>query len=236
VQPNGGKSNPTSNLTTVCFDHHPCDNGGPADINVMDSSATATGRLAWDYINHVDGRIDREIAESVFVSICTDTGWFRYPNTTAGVLDLAAHLTRYQLDLPAIYRAIYQSQSAPMLRLLGHATRTMREENGGRFVWSFIRREFMDDLGVGRRFDSDPIIDVLRSGREVEAVALFSEQSDGSVAVSLRSRGDPDMNAIARKFGGGGHVHAAGTTLPAKTAEHDVESLVAVIRRATRPE
>lgn len=220
-----------SGITTICVDHHPCENGGPADVNVLDDTATATGRIAWDYIQHVDGKVDREIAESVFVSICTDTGWFRYQNTTSSVLDLAAELTRFKLDMPAIYRSIYQSQSTGMLRLLGHATRMMREECNGRFVWSLVRDEFVKDLDV-ERFDSDPIIDVLRSGREVEAVALFSEQEDGRVNVSLRSRGVPDMNMVARQFGGGGHSHAAGTTLSAKTAEHDMHSLVAVVRRA----
>lgn len=222
-------------LTTVCIDHHPHEGEGPADVNLLDSGATATGRIVWDYIRHVEGKIDREIAESVFVSICTDTGWFRYSNTSSTVLDLAAELSRFQLDVPEIYRSIYQSHSAGMLRLLGHATRFMREECRGAFVWSLIRREFMEELEVDR-FDADPILDVLRMGDEVQAVALFTEMADGSFSVSLRSRGVPDMNAIARQFGGGGHVFAAGTTLPANTAEHDIKSLVTVIRRTLRPD
>ncbi len=224
-----------SDVSTVCFDHHPCENGGPADINLLDPKATATGRIAWDYINHVEGHVDREIAESVFVSICSDTGWFRYPNTSGSVMDLAAELSKFRLDLPAIYRAIYQSNSAAMLRLLGHATRTMNEECGGRFVWSFIRRRFIEDLGV-ERFDADPILDVMRSGDQVQVVALFTEQADGSVSVSLRSRGEPDMNVIARQFGGGGHVYASGTSFPPNTAEHDIRSMVALIRRVLRAE
>ena len=222
-------------LTTVCIDHHPHEGEGPATVNLLDPGATATGRIVWDYIQHVGGRVDREIAESVFVSICTDTGWFRYPNTTPDVIALAARLAEHRLDLPGIYRAIYQANSAPMLRLLGHATRTMREECDGSFVWAFIRREFVDDLGVGR-FDVDPILDVLRSGGRVESAALFTEQADGSVAVSLRSRGQPDVNAIAREYGGGGHVFAAGATLPAASAERDVQSMVATVRRALRPD
>ncbi len=222
-------------VTTVCIDHHPHEGDGPADINLVDATATATGRIVWDYINHVQGKVDREIAESVFVSICTDTGWFRYANTTAAVLELASILSRYQLDVPEIYRSIYQSHSTAMLRLLGHATRFMREECRGAFVWSLIRREFMEELDVDR-FDVDPILDVLRMGDGVQAVALFTEQVDGGVSVSLRSRGVPDMNAIARQFGGGGHVFSAGTTLPANTAEHDIKSLVTVIRRTLRPD
>jgi phosphoesterase RecJ-like protein len=215
---------------TVCIDHHPCEGDGPADLNMMDSSATATGRLVYDYIKHVDGQVDREIAESVFVSLSTDTGWFRYPNTTGEVMELVADLTAHRLDLPGMYRSIYQSNSVPMLRLIGHIARTMNEECDGRFVWASVRRDFIDDLGVGR-YEADPILDLLRSGEGISVVALFTELEDGRVSVSLRSRGNLDMNEVARQFGGGGHVYAAGTTLPKEDAADYQRSMVALLRR-----
>ena len=221
-----------SQATTVCVDHHPCEGGGPGAVNLVDPSATATGCIVYDYIQHVGGNIDREIAESVFVSLCTDTGWFRYPNATPRVMELAAELAGHRLDIHGMYRSIYQANSAPMLRLLGHVTRTMNEECGGRFVWAMVRREFQQSLGV-TRYDVDPILDVLRSGESVDVVALFSELEDGRVSVSLRSRGQPDMNIVARRFGGGGHVYSAGTTLPADEAESMVKDLVAQLRRET---
>ena len=216
---------------TVCIDHHPCEDDGPAGINLLDPRATASGRIVWDYVRHVGGRVDREIAESVFVSVSTDTGWFRYQNTDASVMQLAAELAGYGLDLPAIHRAIYQSHDAPMLRLLGHVARTMNEECGGRFVWAVIRDEFVRELGV-RRLDTDPILDVLRSGEKVRVVALFTQQPDGRVSVSLRSRGRPDVNRIARLQGGGGHAFAAGAMLEAAKAERDTSALVGAVRRA----
>ncbi len=217
-----------SEAATVCVDHHPCEDGGPASLNVLDPDARATGQVIWNYIDHVGGRVDREIAESVFVSLCTDTGWFRYPNTDAGVMKLAAQLADYRLDLPEIYRAIYQSNSAPMVRLLGHVARSMNEERDGRLVWAFIRRAFMQELGVAR-YDADPILDVLRSSGQVELVGLFTEREDGSVSVSLRSRGTPDVNLIARQYGGGGHVYAAGTVLANEDA---VKDMVSTLRHA----
>jgi phosphoesterase RecJ-like protein len=220
---------------TVCVDHHPCEDHGPADVNLMDERATATGRIVWDYIQHVGARVDREIAESVFVSVSTDTGWFRYANTDAGVIRLAAELADYDLDLPEIYRAIYQSHSTSMLRLLGHVTRTMNAELGGRFVWAVIRDAFVQDLEVDR-LDADPILDVLRSGIDVSAVALYTEQPDGSIQVSLRSRGPVDVNRVARRYGGGGHAHAAGATLAAPGAESELRAMVADIRRELRAE
>jgi phosphoesterase RecJ-like protein len=222
-----------SRATKVCIDHHPCEDDGPADLNLLDPRATASGRIVWDYIAHVGGQVDREIAESVFVSICTDTGWFRYQNTDASVVALAAELAGHGLDLPAIHRAIYQSHDAPMLRLLGHITRTMNEECDGRFVWAVIRDEFVRELGV-RRLDTDPIIDVLRAGETVDVVALFTEQPDGRVAVSLRSRGRPDVNRLARLQGGGGHAFSAGAMIDADRAEKDTRALVAAVRRALR--
>ena len=215
---------------TVCIDHHPCEGEGPADLNVMDPTATATGRLVYDYIRHVDGRVDREIAESVFVSLSTDTGWFRYPNTTPDVMELVSDLCEHRLDLPGMYRSIYQSNSAGMLRLMGHVARTMNEECEGAFVWARVRREFIDTLDVDR-YEADPILDLLRSGKQVHVVALFTEQADGRVQVSLRSRGDLDMNEVARQFGGGGHVYSAGATLPADRADDDQKAMVHMLRR-----
>ncbi len=226
-----GEAVSNAGCRTVCVDHHPCEDEGPADINLLDSTATATGRIVWDYIRHAGGRVDREIAEGVFVSLCTDSGWFRYSNTDASVLALAAELAGYRLDLPSIYRTIYQSNSVPMLRLLGHVTRSLNEECDGAFVWTIIRDELIRDLSV-KRLDSDPILDVLRSAENVNVVALFTEQPDRSIAVSLRSRGIPDVNRIARSFNGGGHVHSAGTMLEAETAEREMRRMVAVIRQS----
>ncbi len=219
----------------ICIDHHPWAGtaDGPVDINLIDADATATGRIVWDYIQHVEGRVDREIAESVFVSLCTDTGWFRYPNTDASVLKLAAELAQHHLDLPAMHRAIYQCHSAGVLRLLGHVTRSMNEECDGRFVWTTVRREFLRDLEV-EHFDVDPILDVLRAGGKVRAVALFTELDDGGFAVSLRSYGDPDVNGIARLFGGGGHTYAAGLTLGPEHAQTQMAELIDTVRRGVR--
>lgn len=215
---------------TVCFDHHPCDDDGPADVNVLDQSATATGCLVYDYIRHVDGEVDREIAECVFVSLATDTGWFRYPNTDARAMELGAELAAYRLDLPGMYQAIYQSASSAMVRLLGHVARSMNEECDGALVWAEVRHELMADLGVDR-YEVDPIVDVLRSRALVRVVAVFTGRPDGSVSVSLRSRGDPDMNVVARAFGGGGHRYSAGTVFPAEGAVEQRRAMLSMLRK-----
>jgi phosphoesterase RecJ-like protein len=150
------------------------------------------------------------------------------------VLQLAGELAAHRLDVHGIHRAIYQSSSMPLLRLLGHVTRGVHEECGGRFAWFVIRKELVRELGVDR-LDTDPILDVLRSAGKIEAVALFTEQPDSTVSVSLRSRGDLDVNAVARRFGGGGHTQAAGTTLAAPDAEVQRMALVADIRQRLGP-
>jgi len=219
-----------SRAKTVCFDHHPCENDGPADFNLLDPRATATGVLVHDYIEHVEGEVDREIAESVFVSLATDTGWFCYPNTDARALELGARLAACRLDLPGMYRAIYQSYSSGMLRLLGHVARSMNEECDGALVWAVVGHELRDDLNI-ERYDTDPILDLLRTRDQVRVVALFSEREDGSCLVSLRSRGTPDMNLVARMFGGGGHTYSAGTMFPAERAADLRRDMLAQLRR-----
>jgi len=222
-----------SSGTLVCIDHHPCEGGGPGKVNLLDEKATATGRIVWDYIHHVEGAIDREIAEAVFVSLCTDTGWFRYSNTDVDVLQLASELAEHRLDLPAIYDSIYQANPLATLRLLGHVVRTMTDECEGSFVWAQIHRHLMDDLGV-EDFEPDPILDVMRSGESVEVVALFVEIDGGRVKGSLRSQGAVDVNQIAREFGGGGHSYAAGVVFEEGTAEEGVRGVVSQLRKKIR--
>ena len=117
-----------------------------------------------------------------------------------------------------------------MVRLMGHVARTMNEECDGTLIWAHVRRDFIQDLDV-ERYEVDPILDLLRSGETARVVVLFTGLADGRMSVSLRSRGELDMNVVAREFGGGGHLHAAGTTLDAETCDEDRRRMVAMLRK-----
>lgn len=207
----------------VCVDHHPADRL-PGDLNLHDPSKPATGKIVLDLIRELGGTIDGRIAQALLVAISTDTGWFRYPNTTAQVLRDAADLVSSDgLDLSRIYREIYQRNEVALIRLMGRVAATIEEEMDGKLLWATIPHALVEELGVGT-FETDELLDLMRTGRDADCVALLRELPDGEVRVNLRSRGLVDVSRVALDIGGGGHVYAAGATVsgPLDEAARDI--------------
>lgn len=197
----------------VCVDHHQADEL-PGDLNLHDPSSPATGAIVFDLIRALGGVVDGPIAEALLVAISTDTGWFRYSNTSAQVLLDAAELIRLGgIDASRIYREVYQRNEVGLVRLMGRVAATMNDEVDGRLLWATIPYALVQELGVGT-FETDELLDLMRTGRDGECVALLRELEDGTVRVNLRSRGAVDVSDLAREIGGGGHVFAAGANMP----------------------
>ncbi len=216
----------------VCVDHHPAESL-PGDLNLHVASAPATGKIVLDLIRALGGEVDRRIAEALLVAIATDTGWFRYNNTTAQVLRDAADLLALGLDAAAIYREIYQRNEVPLIRLMGRVAASLKEELGGRLLWATVPQSLVVELGVGP-FETDELLDLMRTSNAAECVALFRELVDGSVRVNLRSRGRLDVSALARRIGGGGHLHAGGATLEGPLGAAAAR-IVAMVKEALQP-
>jgi len=201
----------------VCIDHHPTESL-PGHLNIHFPTVPATGKIVLDLIDHLGGEVDREMAQALLVAISTDTGWFRYSNTNAAVLGDAARLVGTGLDANAVYREIYQRNDTCLIRLMGRVAAEVNDEAGGRLLWATIPIGLVHELGVPA-FETDELLDLLRTGRDAEVVALFRELDSGEVRVNLRSRGKVDVSEIARFAGGGGHRHAAGSTMEGPLAE-----------------
>ncbi|MEW6741148.1 MAG: bifunctional oligoribonuclease/PAP phosphatase NrnA [Planctomycetota bacterium] len=217
------------NCKVVYIDHHPQHGPPPGDINVIDESACATGKIVYDYFKHCGARLTPPVARSLITAIVTDTGWFRYSNTTREAFRVMAELLDNEVDLVGLYRAIYQRNSLPLLRLTGTVTAHLKEEAGGQLLWATIPLEQSRELGLDEDYDTDVILDLLRSGDGVEVVALFREVPEGKVRVNLRSQGAVDVNRVARRFGGGGHRNAAGITYSGDLAA-DAERIIGALR------
>lgn len=198
---------------TVCVDHHRTEER-PADLNIQVPSAPATGKIVLELIRALGGAISPPIAEALLVAISTDTGWFRYSNTTPQVLQDAAELLGSDpgLAASAIYREIYQRNDVALIRLIGRVAADLRAELDGRLLWATIPMALVDELGVGV-FETDELLDLMRTGRDAECVALLRELPGNEIRVNLRSHGKIDVSELAREIGGGGHVHSAGATL-----------------------
>jgi phosphoesterase RecJ-like protein len=193
----------------INIDHHPS-NPGYGDLVYINPNAPATGEILFELIKDQKLPIDRAIAENLFVAISTDTGSFQYPNTTARTFEIAAELVRAGIDVGRVSQLIYENYPRRRVELLRDLLGTMRFDANDRIASFKLSLASAKKLGVLPE-DNEGLIDHLRAIRGVIVAIFFEELSDGKVRVSMRSKSKKvNVCAICEKFGGGGHVLAAG--------------------------
>jgi len=195
----------------VNIDHH-IGNTGYGAVNWYDQSAAACGELVLELIDELGLRLTRDIATHVYVAILTDTGSFRHSNITARTFDICRRVAEAGVDAAAVARQVYDSGSAGKLRLIGALLAGMALEAEGRLAVLYLDDEMLRSTG-STRDDTEGLINLPLTAREVQAVVMFKAERDGEVRVSLRSKGDVDVRAVAAGYGGGGHTNAAGFTV-----------------------
>lgn len=197
-------------ITTVCIDHHKT-NDRFADVNVVDISAASTGELIHDLADELGVSITRSLAERLFVATATDTGWFRFPNTTERTLRRAAELIEAGARPDRLYEAVYETLGWQRMNLMKRVLGTLRSECGGRIAYFYATKRMLRAARATHE-DMEGFVDIPRVLRGVQLILLFRE-TDGKIKVSLRSKGGPSVERLARKHGGGGHARAAGIAL-----------------------
>jgi phosphoesterase RecJ-like protein len=212
----------------ICIDHHPFEANGMADLYAVDLGAAATGQLVYEMVRDQGHPLDRTMALGFYISILTDTGSFRFSNSDPRAHRAAAELLEHGLEPSELYEAIYGNSSLERLRLLGEVLRTLRVEHDGRLLLVVIPAGLLARTRAVPA-DTEGIVDVVRTARGSEVVALFMERADGQVKLSLRSRGRANVNRVAAQFGGGGHILASGGTVPGPL-EEAVERVAAALR------
>lgn len=215
---------------TICIDHHPFENNGMADLYGVDISAAATGQLVYEMIRDRGHAVDRKMALGFYVSILTDTGSFRFSNSDARAHRAAAELIGTGLDPNELYEQVYGNSSVARLRLMGRALQEMRVEDEGKLVFLVLSRSLMQETGA-LPSDTEGFVDIARTAKGSEGIALLMERKDGSVKVSLRSRGRMNVNRVAQAMGGGGHRLASGASVPGP-----LEDAVSRVRAGLREE
>jgi phosphoesterase RecJ-like protein len=158
--------------------------------------------------------IDKPVAICLYVGISTDTGSFRYSNTTSLTHKIAAELLKCGLDVPFIYRNIYENVPYQDMKLLADILPGMRRGAGGKVVWFTIHKNLLKNRLLC--FDlSEHLLSYGRAIKDAQVVVLFKENlgSNDEVRVNFRSQGKVDVNKIASCFGGGGHRAASGATV-----------------------
>ena len=200
----------------LVIDHHPYAGKPWWDACFVDVSAAATGLLVWRILRALGAPLDALVARSVFTSLVTDTGWFRYSTTDAETLSLASELVALGADPSALYRTLFQRRPPGEPRALAAVLGTLEYFAGGRIA---VVQQPLGNGGGPTLEDGDPVLDILRAVGPVEVVLYLREIERNSCKLSARSKSAFDVNQLARRFGGGGHVKAAGATLDGPLSE-----------------
>ena len=195
----------------LCVDHH-IQTESFADYSVVDPDLAATGLLVYELILALGVSIDVQIAEDLYVAIVTDTGRFKYSNTTAHVHRVVADLYQYGFDHVRLCNAIFDSFPMSQIKAEGIATDNMVLFADGKGVISSISLSEMKQAGAS--YDQiDTCIDRIRIVEGTEIAAFLKEKEENVIKVSLRAKSYADVNRVAKALGGGGHERAAGATL-----------------------
>ena len=192
---------------TMQMDHHP-DNPGYAQYNAVDGDAPAAGCLVWRALKALNVTITPAIAQALYCAISTDTGNFRFRNTTPEAFRIMAELLEAGLDLPAVARPIHVLREEPQVRLLGRAIGNLRLFGDGKCAGMTLRQADYRAAGAKPEHNT-AIVNYALDIPGVEMAYLAEELPDGRIKASLRAQDPWNVAAIARKYDGGGHALAA---------------------------
>jgi len=198
--------------TLVNVDHH-YSNDHYGDFNLVLPKAAATGEIVYYLIKALKVAITKEIAESVYTSLVTDTGGFRYSNTTPEVLRLAAELVDKGADAQKVSEQIFAGISKEAMELVRVSLGKIKVYGDGRIASMTLTQADLAKSGASDE-DTENLINYVRKLDTVKVAIFLKERPDGQIKLSLRSRSDVNVSLIAGKFNGGGHAYAAGAVHP----------------------
>ncbi len=198
-------------IVILNIDHH-ISNRNFGHINWVDPQASATGELAYELLKLLEVPLKEDIATNIYTAILTDTGSFKYSNTTAKTHQIAGELINFGINLGYIHHEVLDQTPLAKLRLLQRALNRLEIFAQGQSAIITLSNSDLEESGA-LDSHSEGIIEHGRTLEGVEVAALLKEAKAGTVRVSLRSNQWCDVNTIAAHFGGGGHQRAAGCTL-----------------------
>ncbi len=211
--------------TIVNIDHHP-DNRRYGHVDWIDPTAAATGELVFELLVALEAPITPAIALNLFTAIHTDTGSFRYSNVTPRTFAIASALVAAGATPALVSECLYERRGRESLRWLGETLSRVRLSEDGAIAWLALPAGLVPEAFV----ESEELVNYPRSIGSVRVACLLRER-DGQVKVSLRGKGDVDVQRVAARFGGGGHPNAAGFTVTG-TLEGASRDVLAAVQAA----
>lgn len=192
----------------INLDHHP-DNSFFGDISYVDTQACALGEIIYELLIYSGYRLNKLTATQLYAAILSDTGRFRFSNTTPKALRIGAELVNWGANPREINNQIYYNNSNAALKLLGFLLLNLETYADGKISALVIDQQTLKKLNVSKE-DTEGFVDYSLFLKGAEVGVLFTQKNDSKTKVSLRSQNSFDVSALARTFGGGGHRNAAG--------------------------
>lgn len=196
----------------LVIDHHLPSDEPPAEIVVSDTGACATGELVYDVAMMLGFEITPTIAEGIYVAILTDTGSFRFGNTSPRALAIAAEMLSKGVNPELMYQRVYANGTEARVRILAESLATLGVDDAHGLTWLSTDAGVLDRHG-GTSEDVEGAVEHARSIAGTRMAIFFRDLGHGKVKVSFRSIAGTDVNEFARQFGGGGHARAAGALI-----------------------
>jgi phosphoesterase RecJ-like protein len=195
----------------INIDHHP-GNTGYGAINWFDARAAACAEMVFDLVRALGVPMTTEIATHIYLGILTDTGSFHYSSLSPRTFDICREALEAGVDPVQVARNVYDSNNMGRLKLFGAVLNVMQVDRTGCIATLYVDHEMVRAAG-GTYDDTEGLVNLPLTVKEIQAVVFFKQEQGEEYRVSLRSKGDVDINAIAKEFGGGGHKNASGCSV-----------------------
>ncbi|MCT4564106.1 MAG: bifunctional oligoribonuclease/PAP phosphatase NrnA [Maledivibacter sp.] len=193
------------------IDHHRT-NTYYGKYNIVDSKASSCGEIIYEIIKELVQEINREVATYLYVSLSTDTGSFKYSNTTPKTLRIAASLLETGIDTTYIITELYQNKPFNRIKLIADALSTLEIFYNGKLAVVYVTEKMFESNNITSA-NADGIVEYARDIKGVEVAVFLKQLAPSEIKVGFRSKYDIDVSAIAADFNGGGHKKASGCTI-----------------------
>ncbi|EYE88181.1 hypothetical protein Q428_09120 [Fervidicella metallireducens AeB] len=211
----------------INIDHH-ISNTLFGHLNLVDSNASSVGEIIYQLFKVNGYHISKEIAGCLYTSIVSDTGGFKYSNTTSITLSIVGDLINTNIDFSDIYNKIFNVKTLSQIKLMSKVTSTLELHFDNRVSILILTENMLKECNANED-DASEFINIGRDIEEVEVAILIKEKNINSCRVSLRSKKYVDVAKIASMFGGGGHIRAAGCTIEGNIDDVK-ESLLTILK------
>ncbi|TVX97619.1 DHH family phosphoesterase [Cohnella terricola] len=211
------------------IDHHPT-NDGFGRVNLMKFDAAATAEILFELLDEMALRPDVHVATAIYTGLLTDTGGFRYSNTSPLVMAMASRLLELGVNGPELAETLLERMTVGQLHILQRGLSRLSLTSNQRIAWVWVTSEDLEETGATNE-DLEGLVNYPRNIEGVEVGLLFKQNGTQSVKVSMRSAGKANVAAIAQLFGGGGHVKAAGCRLTDPLPD-TIEQVIGAVQKA----